>query len=83
MTLLFDMDTIKKPTLKEFIKINEFAESCFEIQKTLSHLNNFVEIVKRTGDVATLHQFDDELKTFLFDFANNYKSSLSDNEDQK
>lgn len=72
------MDTIKKPTLKEFNKINDFADSCIELQKTLSHLNNFVEVVKRTGDVDTLRSFDKQLKTFLFDFVDIYKHSLSD-----
>ena len=81
MILVFDMDTIKKPTLKEFNKINDFADSCIELQKTLSHLNNFVEVVKRTGDVDTLRRLDNELRTFLTDFVDNYKYSLSDDED--
>ena len=72
------METIKKPTLKEFNKINDFADSCIELQKTLSHLNNFVEVVKRTGDVDTLRNFDKQLKTFLADFVDIYKLSLSD-----
>lgn len=76
------MSQIKKPTLQEFNKIEDFSNSCIELNKTLSQLNNFVEVVKRTGDVETLRAFDRDLKTFLYDNIRQYKSTLSEDEDK-
>ena len=75
------MSQIKKPSLSDYIKIEDFASACAELSSTLSLLNNHIEILKRSGDVDSLRQLDNELNTFLFKVVSSYKSTLFENED--
>ena len=75
------MSQIKKPTLSDYVKIEDFASTCAELSRTLSLLNNHIEILKRSGDVDSLRQLDNDLNTFLSKVVSSYKSTLSENED--
>lgn len=74
---------ITKPTLSDYNKIHDFAICCNNLQHTLNMLNNHIEIIKRTGDVAQLRDLDHELCKFLASVVNKYKSTLTENEDKE
>lgn len=74
---------INKPTISDYNKIEDFSNACIELQKTLSMLNNHIEIVKRTGDTEALNILNTDLSVFLRSIIISYKNTLSENEDKE
>lgn len=69
---------IQKPSLSDYNRISEFAHVCSHLNSTLSLLNNHIDVLKRSGDVDSIRDLDNELYSFLSKIVTNYKSTLKD-----
>lgn len=68
----------KKISKTDYERLESFATAVNDVQHTLSMLNHHLEVLKRTGDVDSLNEFNKSIRIFLGDVVNKYKLALSD-----
>lgn len=68
----------KKISKQDYERFEYFAAAVNDLQHTMSMLNHHIEVLKRTGDVDSLIDFNKSIREYFSNVVYEYKHSLSD-----